>query len=222
MRSFFYGFRRWSPYSLSYLPTIMVQGTFHCHVLLRAALAWHFGTVYARFGLLSHVTVPELDTFTNLYCIDDPAAMDNVIVQIGLLDVYDAAESAGALAGVQLPSCVVLPVILIVSPKAVVTLCVNDIATAVGHADADVTRVVDAGTLTCVLRVAATDDATTEDAAADEAAAVEADTAEARRTTGSPFDTVTQMLPLPSAVTVDPLPYTFVHFPLAFWVLKQC
>jgi hypothetical protein len=59
----------------------------HCHELLTAAFALHLGTAYARFGSLSHVTVPPLDTFTNLYPTPDPGAIGRVIVQTGLADV---------------------------------------------------------------------------------------------------------------------------------------
>jgi hypothetical protein len=90
--------------------------------------------VYDLFGSLSQVNVPELDTFTNLYVTACPGVIFKVMFHTGLLEVYCEAESAGALEGFQLPSCALLPTILIVSPGTVTTRSVNETETVVGQA----------------------------------------------------------------------------------------
>ena len=109
--------------------------------------------------------------------------------QTGLLDVYCEAESAGALAAFQLPSCVVLPAILIVSPTTVVTRSVKETEIAVGHA-VPIVLPTDVDEVRSVVGVAN----------------VVVEPVEARRTMGSPFAKLTQAWPLPSEVTVAPLP----------------
>ena len=127
-------------------------------------------------GSLSQVTNPALDTLTNLYATACPAGIFRVMVHIGLLDVYCEADRAGAELEFQLPSCALLPVILMVSPKAVTTRCVKATDTVVGHPVG-----VDVG------------DEVTEEV-------------DAISTTGSPLETVRQIFPPLSAVTVRPLP----------------
>lgn len=65
----------------------------------------------------------------NLYSKLVPAGKLIVVDQRGLDDVYAVAESAGALAVSQLPSCEIEPAILIVCPTAVVVLELNVTAT---------------------------------------------------------------------------------------------
>jgi hypothetical protein len=155
--------------------------------------------LYDLFGSLSQFTVPSLETLMNLYCTEDPAAMFNLIVHVGLLDVYDEAERARALLGFQLPNCAVFPAILIVSPGTVALRSVKLTDTAVGHA-VPVGAAVVVWSVVGVLPLAL-----------------------ARRTMGLPLLTVTQTWPLPSDVIVLLLPLkTSVHLPLAFWLLKQC
>lgn len=89
--------------------------------------------MYNLFGSLSQVNWPEAETFTNLYVTACPGSIFRVIFHTGLLEVYCEAERAGALATFQLPSCAVLPAILIVSPGTVTTRSVNEIETAVGQ-----------------------------------------------------------------------------------------
>lgn len=149
-------------------------------------------------GSLSQVNVPELDTFTNLYVTACPGVIFKVIFHTGLLEVYCEAESAGALEGSQVPNCSLLPAILIVSPGTVTTRSVNDTATAVGQAVPLVlrTKVEDVARVVGVADVVAP--------------------MEASRTMGSPLTTLIQAWPLPSEVTVAPLPYTLVHRPFGF------
>lgn len=84
------------------------------------ALAHPFGTVYARLAPDSYVTEPLLSTLMNLYSKLVPAGRLIVVVQSGLEDVYWLAESAGADAVFQLPSCAIDPAIFTVCPKVVV------------------------------------------------------------------------------------------------------
>jgi hypothetical protein len=111
------------------------------HELVILALAWQAGTVYDLLGSLSQVDVPEFDTFTNLYVIACPGVIFKVMFHTGLLEVYCEAESAGAFEICQLPSCAVLPAILIVSPGTVTTRSVNETETAVGQAVPIVLRI---------------------------------------------------------------------------------
>lgn len=130
--------------------------------------------MYDLFGSLSQVNVPELDTFTNLYCTACPGVILRVMFQTGLLEVYCEAESAGALAAFQLPSCAVLPAILIVSPGTVTTRSVKETETAVGQAVPIVLRI----EVDVVRRVVGV--------------AVDVEAVEASRTMGSPLATLTQ------------------------------
>ena len=70
----------------------------------------------------SYVTEPLLSTFINLYSKLAPAGSLIVVVQSGLEDVYWLAESVGADAVSQLPSCGMDPAIFTVCPNDVVVL----------------------------------------------------------------------------------------------------
>jgi hypothetical protein len=77
---------------------------YYLHSLATPLLAAQLGTVKLRFGSLSHVTVPELDTLMNLYVTVCPGVILSVNVHTGLLDVYCAALSVNAEPVLQLPN----------------------------------------------------------------------------------------------------------------------
>lgn len=79
-----------------------------------AVLAQLLGTVYALFVPDSYVTAPLLSTLMNLYSKLVPAGRLRVVVHNGFAEVYLDAESAGAFAVFQLPSCAIDPAIFTV------------------------------------------------------------------------------------------------------------
>ena len=106
-----------------------------------AVLAQLLGTVYALFAPDSYVTAPLLSTLMNLYSKVVPAGRLSVVVHSGFDEVYLDAESAGAFAVFQLPSCTMDPAILTVCPTTVVVLELNvtaTVATGVAHPPAAV------------------------------------------------------------------------------------
>lgn len=80
------------------------------------------GTVNCLFAPLSYVTAPLLSTLIYLYSKLVPAGRLIVVVHNGFADVYWAADSAGAFAVFQLPSCEMEPASLTVWPKVVLVL----------------------------------------------------------------------------------------------------
>lgn len=96
-----------------------------------AAVAQPVGTVYDRFGSLSHTTVPSDSFLMNLYSKVVPAGSVTVVVHRGLEEVYEEAESAIAEEVSHELSWLIDPVRKIFSPYVVVTSSLKVTATLV-------------------------------------------------------------------------------------------
>lgn len=112
-----------------------------------AAPAQLLGTVYTLLAPDSYATAPLLSTRMNLYSKLVPAGKLIVVVHSGFEAVYCAAESGGALAVFQLPSCAMEPAIFTVCPTTVVVLELNVTATVAAGVAQLVAVVVELGTV---------------------------------------------------------------------------